>query len=286
MVSELFGLTLSEVSLVDDPDNDEARVVITKARRNDFAMVKAVEAIAGALEDLSDEIVAKALAGGYPADTEAVPEAAEAIKEIIMDLAQLTKALQDAQAENATLQKAKETAEADLAKARADVAAKDAEIAKAKGATQPEPTEEEILKSLPEAIQKRIRDQDAEIAKARAAAEKAEADEYIAKARALKAGDAEKVGALLHRVAKGKTTAEDAALVETVLKQAAATTAASELFKSLGSPATEGASPEEQLVQKAKALQAADPKLTDAAAYSLALDQSPALYDEYIAKRR
>jgi hypothetical protein len=300
MPKRLTNLTISEISLVDEPANEDARVMIVKAKNAPVIPLGGVYpksqvalAVMAAIDGLVPEIVEKA-AGEFPADnTDAAADAAaNFIKELVMNFEDVTKALEAAEVQIDTLTKRATDAETAAAEAAELLKAKEAELAEiAKANEDPAAAEAEIMKSLPESIRKRLEDADA-VAKAaqeelQKSKDAAEAAEYVAKARALNAGDADVIGGLLQRVAKGKTTAEDAATVEAVLKSAAAVTATSDLFKSLGAAGDDKAmEPGEALLAKAKELQAADPKLTDAVAYEKALEQNPALYTEYLAKRR
>lgn len=330
--NELTDMEITEISLVDEPANDDARVVIVKAKSGfkpcddckdpkgcmakgkcgieksmdededdmdeddmeekakgkmkksaaPISAAKVAGAILTAITELSPQIVEKALAEGFSAQSEAADMAEEIIKETIMDITQLSKALEDAEAKMEALEKRASDAEAALKEANDT-------IAKAKPADDAEPvqSEEDILKSLPEAIRKRLekaKEDEATIAKMAAEAEEKEA---VEKARALKVPEPEKVGPMLLRVAKGKSTAEDAKIIETLLKQHAAISAVSPLFKSIGSAAAVEGDPEEVLKAKATEIQkGSDGKLTYAQAYDEALKQNPAVYDAYIAKRR
>jgi hypothetical protein len=301
MAKRLHDMEITEISLVDEPANEDARVMIVKARHApdqsvlDGAYPKARVALAvmAAIDGLLPEIVEKA-AGELPADKPdaAATAAANFIKELVMNFEDVTKALEAADAKIETLEKRAETAETAAAEAEALLKAKEAELAElAKANQDPAEAEAEIIKSLPESIRKRLEEADA-VAKAaqeelQKSKDAAEAAEFVAKAKELQAGDADMIGGLLLRVAKGKTTAEDAATVEAVLKSAASVTATSELFKSLGTAGDDKAlEPGEALLAKAKELKAADPSLTDAVAYEKALEQNPSLYTEYLAKRR
>lgn len=316
--NELTDMEITEISLVDEPANDDARVVIVKAKSKPpmdeeddpneaepdgdaddgeqkdksgkgkmkksaapLSAARVAGAILTAINELSPQIVEKALAEGFSANSEAADMAEEIIKETIMDITQLSKALEEAEAKMEALEKRASDAETALKEANDT-------IAKAKAAETPvEPSEEEVLKSLPEAIRKRLEAaKEAEATIAKMAAEKEE-NEAIAKARDLKVAEPEKVGPLLLRIAKGKTTADDAKLIEVVLKQHAAITAASPLFKSIGSAAAVEGDPEEILKAKALEIQkGSEGKLSFAQAYDEALKQNPSVYDAYIAKRR
>ncbi len=315
MATKLTDLEISEVSLVDEPANDEARVVVVKAKGGfkpcddckDAAackakgscasaskpgkkvpMAKVAGAVLAALNELSPQIVEKALAD-FSADPDAADAAAFVIKETVMDLQELQKALSDAEATIATLEKRATEAEEELKGKDEVIKAKDAEIDRlASEGTDPEA---EVMKSLPESIRKRLEDADKvakaaseEVAKMKAAAEEKEA---VEKAKALKVGDAEKLGPLLLRVAKGRSTEADAAELETLLKSAGEVASKSPLFKSIGTPLAADADPEAMLVAKAKEIEAGSKgTLTYAQAYDRAMTENPGLYDAYIAKRR
>lgn len=310
--NELTDMEITEISLVDEPANDDARVVIVKAKAKPadeeddpneaepdadeddakakpkgkmkksagpLSAAKVAGAILSAITELSPQIVEKALAEGFSAEPEAAAMAEEIIMETVMDITQLSKALEEAEAKMETLEKRATDAEAALKLANENIA---------KSAAKPEePNEEEVLKSLPEAIRKRLekaKEDEATIAKMAAEAEEKAA---IAKARELKVADPDKVGPLLLRVEKGKTTPEDAKVIETLLKQHAAISAVSPLFKSIGSAAAVEGDPEEILKAKATEIQkASEGKMTFAQAYDEALKQNPSVYDAYIAKRR
>jgi len=325
--NELTDMEIEEISLVDEPANDAARVVIVKAKsgfkpcdgcesakgcmaKGKCAMKKMADyeddeddeeekskmtktaaplsaarvagAILTAITELSPQIVEKAVAEGFSADNEAAASMAEEIiKETIMDITQLSKALEDAETKMEALEKRASTAEEAL-KVANDT------IAKAKDEVKTEePSEEEVLKSLPESVRKRLekaKEDEATIAKMAAEAEEKAA---IAKARELKVAEPEKVGPMLLRVAKGKSTADDAKVIETLLRQHAAISAVSPLFKSIGSAVAVEGDPEELLKAKAVEIQkASEGKMTYAQAYDDALKQNPALYEAYIAKRR
>ncbi len=206
-----------------------------------------------------------------------------------MDLESLAKALEDAEQKLDTLTKRAEEAEGNLAAATEALAAKEAEVASLQKAAAP-PAEEDVLKSLPESVRKRVEESDARakaaeeaVAKMREAAEEAEA---IEKARSIKVPQPEKVGPLLLRVSKGRTTAEDAAFIESVLKSLTEQNAHGALFAALGSStATEG-DPEALLKAKAEEIKKASTGMTFEQAYDKAIESNPNLYREYVAKRR
>jgi hypothetical protein len=332
MANKLTQMEIEEISLVDDPANGDAKVVIVKAKNGKaedfepcpgctqkqncmakgYCMAKAAELKGpmsklretldglatddddrSVVENAVDELLKSLTTSGNNA------AAAADFQEIAMDLEQLTKALEDAEQKLADLEKRATDSEAALAEAQDVIKAKDEELAKGKTKkgdykkeqmTDEEEDDEEVMKSLPESIRKRLEETEA---KAKEASEQlakmkdeAETKEAIAKAKDLGFGDADKVGPLLLRVAKGKTTAEDAALVEQLLKSAGQVTDKSILFKSMGSDAAVDGDPEALLKAKAEEIRKANEKLSPEQAYAQALEQNPQLYNAYIAKRR
>ncbi|CAB5220374.1 hypothetical protein UFOVP233_60 [uncultured Caudovirales phage] len=311
MAQHLTNMEITEISLVDEPANEDAKVVIVKSKSGPAAdaggskkpvpMAKIAGAVIAAIEEMTPQIVEKAMAEGFSADPEVADAAAAIVKETVMDMEAVTKALEEAEAKLDALEKRATEAEASVKAMDDIIKAKDEEIAKAKkkpakadakddgNDTEPDADEDdaEVMKSLPESIRKQLadgREAREQLAKAKADAEKAEA---IEKAKALNVGDAEKVGGLLLRIKKGLTTPADADEIEGVLKTASKIAAQSPLFKSIGtSDASEG-TPDEVLKAKAEEIQKkSDGKMTFAQAYDRALIENPGVYNEYLAKRR
>lgn len=310
MAQDLSDMTIEEISLVDDPANEQARVLIVKAKGGakgkkaphmepdgdegktdgdgDGDEAEAAMRLKKALDEIAPELV-QAVIGGDPINPEAAGEAAASLKEYVMDIENLSKALEDAEARLETLEKRATDAEAALNEANEIIKAKDAELEavnKAAGGEGDDNSEEEIIKSLPESIRKRLEAAQAveeELAKAKA---KAEEDEAIAKAKELGVGNADELGPMLLRVRKGMTTEADAAAIETLLKSFSEVSGKSLLFKSMGSDAAVDGDPEALLKAKADEIKKANSGLTDAQAYVKATEENPALYNAYIAKRR
>lgn len=296
MANKLTDMEIQEISLVDEPANEDARVVIVKAKAGSVtdspvSMAMIAGAVLAAIEALAPQIVEKAMAEGFSADPDAAMAAASIIKEVVMDAESVTNALEKAEADIVALTKRAEDAEAALKDLQDVIKAKDDEIAKLAAGKPAEGDEEEVLKALPESIRKRLEAAEAdarsareEIQKAKDAAEMAEA---IAKAKALQMGDPEKIGGLLLRIRKGATTVADADEIEAVLKSAAEIAAKSPLFKAIGSAAAVDGDPEDLLKAKAdEIMKASDGKISFAQAYDKALTDNPALYSAYVAKRR
>lgn len=324
MTTKLTDMTIDEISLVDDPANGEARVMIVKAKNPKNPMAGTDAEMSEMDEDMPDDEEAEAkpkpkkkMQAPLPYEnmddrllkfrdaledaeltdeqTDAVEKAAEelvafavtatetasAAKEKTMDLEQLSKALGEAEAKLAALEKRADEADAALAEANEIIKEKDVELSSVRKSAGE--GEDEVLKSLPEAIRKRLEDAEAEIAKVRAENEEREA---VAKAKSLGVGEPDKVGPLLLRVEKGMTTADDAKVLTALLKGVGEIAVKSALFKALGSAASEEGSPEEQLQAKADEIAKSNPKLTKEQAYAEAMKQNPQLYNQYVAKRR
>lgn len=306
MANNLTNMEITEISLVDEPANEDAKVVIVKSKsgaapdaggpKKPVPMAKIAGAVIAAIEEMTPQIVEKAMAEGFSADPEVADAAAAIVKETVMDMEAVTKALEEAEAKLDALEKRAIDAEAD-SKAKDDIIKSQAEeITKAKAKAdedgkhkEPDGDEDDeaVMKSLPESLRKRLEaGKAAEVALAKAK-EDAEKAEFIAKAKSLNVGDADKVGALLMRVAKGATTAADAEEIEGVLKSAAKIAAQSPLFKSLGATGAADADPEAMLKSKADEIVAkSGGSKTFAAAYDQALSENPDLYNAFIAKRR
>jgi len=319
MAQQLTDMSIDEISLVDDPANEQARVLIVKAKSGKKAATKGIEVEiteedestdADGMEDEDEKTkllmarvkkaiegiaprVAQTLAGSPSAETDAANTAAASLKEYVMDIETLSKSLEDAEAKLAALAKRADEAEAALKDAGEVIKAKDAEIEtltkSAEVAAEPA-AEEDVLKSLPESIRKRLEESEAkaqaaqaEIAKMR---EQSELTEAIAKAKDIKVGSPEVVGPLLLRVAKGMTTVEDAATLETLLKGAGEVADQSALFKSVGSDAAVDGEPEELLKAKATEIQKVNTGMTFEQAYVKAMEENPSLYNAYVAKSK
>ncbi len=303
MAQDLSEMTIEEISLVDDPANEQARVLIVKAKGGKAAKsededeeeeqpsaeeVGVAMRLKKALEEIAPDVV-HAVVGGEPINPEAAGEAAASLKEYVMDIEALSKALEDAEARLETLEKRATEAEAALADANEIIKTRDAEleaVSKSSEEAEAAPSEEEVIKSLPESIRKRLEEADKateELAKAKA---KAEEDEAVAKAASLGVGKADELGPVLLRVRKGMTTEADAGVIENLLKSLAEVSVKSLLFKSMGSDAAVDGDPEAMLKAKADEIKKAKPELTDAQAYAKATEENPHLYNAYVAKRR
>lgn len=287
-------MEINEISVVDEPGNEGARVVITKARSagsgDTFPVADVARALMDAMDEVAPVIVEKAAASLADGDPEAADAAAKLIKELIMDFDELKKALEASEAKVTDLEKRVKDAETEKGKLADLLKAKEAELEKIEKAKDPEAAEAELLKSLPETIRKRLEDAEAKAAETEAELQKErdakERAVLLEKAKSFKAGDPEKVADLLLRITKNKTTADDVKVVEEILKSAAALSDASLLFKSLGTPSAEGASAHDVILQKARALQeGSNGEVTFEKAYNTVLEKNPDLYKRYLEER-
>jgi hypothetical protein len=212
------------------------------------------------------------------------------LKEIEDALAQAETRIDEVAAENVVLKARAEKAEADLETVRkarapgADAAAAEAD-------------DEEVLKSLPAHLADVVRKAraDTKAADERAALAAAALDAETTKVEKsrrvdqLKAmglvGDAERIADAMIEVAKAKPDA--AKVIDDALKAAAKAVQNSAVFKSFGSATADfDGDPEEVLKARVRDVKAKDAALTDEAAYSKAIEENPAIYDAYLAKRR
>lgn len=270
MSTALTDMVIDEISLVDDPANEHARVEIVKRRKGDMVSIdKAVERLQARL--------AQTL--GRDDDNSDADSAIESLLlETTMDLETLAKALEESEARLDTL----ENLNTELV---AKVKSKDEEIAKLKkaGSQTEEEQEEEFLKGLPEVVRKRMEADRKDAQESRALVQKMldeqETTVYLTKARALNVGDANVLGPILARVAKGKTTEKDLEVIESVLKAAGEFRKGSPLLRAVGGPGMDAGEPETILKSKTAEIRAANPGMTEAAAYEKALNENPALYD-------
>jgi hypothetical protein len=297
MATALSDMKIEEISLVDDGANPGAKVEIFKAKMKPCGDCKTPDACMkkGACmkksddyddDDMDDDDGDMAQRGRRAMAKSAAPAAALR-QEFEMDLEELSKSLEAAEAKLDELEKAN-AGLTDVVKA------KDARIAELEGtiakAADPAAADDAFLKSLPEVAREAIvkarkaeADAKAELQKAR---DKQDAEAAIAKAKALGFGNADEVGPLLVRVAKGMTTADDAQALEKLLKSAGEIAGASPLFKAMGAAAAVEGDPAELLKAKADEIQKANTGMTYEAAYAKAVDQNPALYGAYVNKRR
>lgn len=289
-IHDITGMTIDEISIVDDPANEHARAVIVK-RKAGQTEAEIAAAVLKALKEIDPELVDAIVKG----DSTAAATAVSAMKEHSMDMEELAKALEAAEARLDELEKRAGDAEAQVAERDEVIKAKDGEIAELKKAAEAAasegdqtPNEEEIIKSLPESIRKRLEaaaEAEAELAKAR---EKAANDEAIAKAKAMgfAAKEADEIGPLLARVAKGATTEADAKALETLLKAMQAQTVTGALFKAAGTPAAVDGDPDAILKAKAEDIRKAKPALTFEQAYAEAVEANPDVYNAYVVAKR
>jgi predicted nucleic acid-binding Zn-ribbon protein len=306
MPNQLSDMTIDEISLVDEGANGEARVVIFKAKA-DFKTCADCEtpdkcarkrSCMGATNtDEDTNVLSKLLSrfgqtdpGGTPRNPDAAASAAAQLKEQDMDIEALSKALEDAEGKLVALEKRTTEAESALEDAQAVIKAKDDEITDLKQATKAQESDEDVMKSLPEVVRKRIEESEAKAKAAEEAVAKMQAatetQEAIAKAKTLGFGNAEEVGPMLLRVRKGLTTAADADALETMLKAQSEQGKVAHLFKAMGTTQAVDGDPELIIKAKADEIRAVNKGMTAEQAYAKAVEENPALYNAYVAKRR
>lgn len=116
-------------------------------------------------------------------------------------------------------------------------------------------------------------------------AQEAEDKEFVAKAKSLGQGDS--FGPVLQRISKGKSTTEDVAELERVLKAQAAQIKEAGLFREIGANGDETSkSAWDEIEAKAQEAMKADPKLNRVAARDLVMQQNPELEKRAVTERR
>jgi DNA repair exonuclease SbcCD ATPase subunit len=258
------------------------------------AVAESVDQFKIALDDIAPQpAVAKALAEGLSADPAALAAFNGATT---MTLEELQKALETAETNLADLKKAQDghadivkAKDAEIAKMKGEIDGLKAEIAKSKEKTA-EP--DDVFKSLPAAAREAIEKANKDAAEAKDKVEKmqtAQAEaEAIAKAKGFGVADPDKLGPVLVRVAKGKSTAEDAALIEKAFAGLAEIAKDSKLFKSIGTGTGRETAddPEANLAKAVEDIRKSEPKLTKEQAVAKAMEANPGLYDAFVANRR
>ena len=250
MPNLLYDMEISEISLVDDPASPGSEVVLYKRRTGDADM---------------------------PDDN--TPDRSS------FTIDDFAKALNDAEAELTKVRADLATATTDLAKAKTDLATAEGEVTKAKAATTPQ-SEEDFLKSLPEAGRAIITKQREEAAEMRASIEKIaterETSDFVAKARGygklpIKPED---LGGIMFRLSKGKTTPADIAEVERVLKAAGA--ASGPLLSAVGTDSTADIEKAVTTLDNLAKARAEKDNTSFAVAYERVVRERPELYTRYL----
>lgn len=285
---KLSDMEISEISIVDNPANEDARVVIVKAastRENIRSKDMADGNIRKDAEDHEEEHID--IEGGDEGFTleDLVEGLAEAghddLAEVIAELADENDAYLDA-----------------VEEAGVEIAKRDTRIAELEGVIQKSgvkldtPASDALaLESLPADIRKMVETSNLtaqaaleEVAKARA--EREERDS-IAKAASFGIPAPETFGPLLMRIEKGLSDEDDAELVAQTLAAFAKQADASPFFKAIGDAGGDAAAPDAVLTAKADEIRKANPTLSPQQAIAKALEENPRLYEEaQIAKRR
>jgi phage-related tail protein len=285
-------LKLTEVSMVDEGDNPGATVEILKRRE------ASTEGLAKSLAEVMDAAGELAELAAGSGGSEGVEKAAQVLGEMDMDINELNERLGQIETDLTAVTKRAEDAEGKVTELTGQLETvtkeRDEAVDKAK-AKEPEAKDEDVLKDLPEPIRKRLEVAEQTAKDASEAVEKArdesELKEQIAKVRELGVKDADGMGAVLHRIAKGKSKPEDATKVVELLTIAKTVgDKGNALFEAIGKAngkedGNEGDEAQTKLDAAIENIIKAKPSLSREAAYAEAIDANPDLY-EALAKRK
>lgn len=205
-------------------------------KRDDDAAVSALIDAAAQVEKVGRKMAAPRMA--------ALKVAIEQLNQILSEVAASNCAEPDTDEETPMSKKDEPTVEAlsaTVAELQKALGERDAKIVELEKAATPAPTEDDILKSLPQAVRERIEKAEAD-AKSASEVAKAERDarlnnEYIAKAAKFSAlsQDANKLGPILKRAHGGEPlTADDCAELERILTAANEAVSKSKVFGEIG----------------------------------------------------
>lgn len=270
MATRLKKLRLSELSLVDNPANADAVVTLTK-RFDEDEDLDAVAKDDGAEDELEDE----ELEDEESDDEEEGDDLDDDDSEDDLDD-------DTADDEGDEDEGGDDDSEAESV-GEDDNASTSSEDGMTKSMSGQPQSEEEILKSLPEAVRKRLEDaekiaKDASEAVAKLNEEKAQneavalAKSYLGKA----SGDATVLGGLLRK-------ADDAekAEIAKLLKAHNAALASAQIFSAVGDTGSE-TDETAQINKRAAEIRKADPKITPEQAVAMALEENPDAYEASI----
>jgi hypothetical protein len=254
MAQQLTDLWLDEISLVDEPANKHATVQVVKMAKPKPGDDANTDPNNEEQDDMDDmEKLAKGL------------EAAEA------SIASLTDKLEKAATENAGLK---------------------AELAKAKGGDDAD----DVLKGLSPAARDLVQKAQADAAAATSQVAKMQEQQdtgvFIAKAAGLSDAlvvKADELGPILYRIEKGSTTTADREKLEAVLKAANEAVRQSKHFAEVGKSSAgvpgDGTA-HAALAAAAAEIQKANPALSEAVAFTKAIQANPQVYDRYVDEQR
>jgi phage-related tail protein len=256
------------------------------------------EGLAKSLAEVMDAAGELAELAAGSGGSEGVEKAAQVLGEMDMDINELNERLGQIETDLTAVTKRAEDAEGKVTELTGQLETvtkeRDEAVDKAK-AKEPEAKDEDVLKDLPEPIRKRLEVAEQTAKDASEAVEKArdesELKEQIAKVRELGVKDADGMGAVLHRIAKGKSKPEDATKVVELLTIAKTVgDKGNALFEAIGKAngkedGNEGDEAQTKLDAAIENIIKAKPSLSREAAYAEAIDANPDLY-EALAKRK
>lgn len=293
---QLSDIELDEVTVCEEPANEDSVVVIVKANPKPHDEPLKEADMPDIDDELDDELLVEG-EDGDDAEIELSDEDAQALAEEIEALNEAGELIPAFALMAANLEEAGEV----ITKQQAALEEREAEFAELKkmsslllervekmraGETVDEDDLVAVIKSLnggalsPEAERR--------IAALELVQKQAEEKDLIAKAKDLGVTGikAEELAPILYRIRKGRTTSEDADRIEKLLAHQATALKKSGAFNAIGSSAVDAGTAEAKIAAAAEDLRKSKPTLSKEQAADLVLQENPALYDEYMAERR
>lgn len=285
MATALRRLRLKRVSLVDQPANEQARVVLYKSAEDIAKAPLGIEHYAEKMQPTAAEVHVDGFANCKKCGTavkkgmKECPKCGAPMPGMEPDEDDVTKAADGRPEEEQMDEKLK--ADLDAALAEVESLKKEREELQKRLDT-PEEIEKRKLAALPESIRKQLQDQADEIRKMRDERAEAESIAKAAKEMPNVPGKPEDLGRLLKRV-KDVAAAEDFEALTTLLKAASAQIEKGKLFSEVGKSGDAGdESPLAQFERKAQELVSKGAgKVAIDEAYAIVARQEPALYRAY-----
>lgn len=277
MPKQLSNIELDEVSVCEEPANEDAVVVIVKAKSHTHDNPETDMPQDERVEDVNDDFDDDTLAA-VAAEMAALDEAGE----LVPAFAAMLAGLEEAGETITKMADAYEEIEGEHEELKKSASLLVSKVEKmAKGGDQEATDLVSVLKSsmggaeLDPAVERRV-------AALELVAKAAEERETLEKAKAIGAGKPEELAPVLARIAKGKSTPADADYVSALLKAQAKALKQSNLFKSAG---VDGGIDADSPIAKAKTAAAeirkANPKLSEAQAMVEYWDANPEAYRAY-----
>lgn len=291
---KLRELTVKRIALARQGINQHAHILVTKAKDEEEAKESIEKSVTDILSSVATGLIdAEVLKDSMTTDDFRdilPPETLTSLETVIKSALSATST-----GEQMSIQEHMDNLPEEVVDYVADLETQVATLTKSLEEAAAKPAEEEkdpvakTLADLPEEAQEIFKANAARLEKAEKELETlrvAKATEtWVAKARAFDGAieDPEALGATLREIADLKPELADA--VESALKTAADRVSKGNLFKEVGH-AGDASEPATRISAIAKSLRDADPKLSQAAAESLAWKNNPDLYDQHVAEVR